>query len=60
MGYQLPKVLRPSKTESGGVREWSKRAVLKTAEAKVSVGSNPTPSANSHCGLCRFGIRGTI
>ncbi len=26
--------------------EWSKAAVLKTAEASASVGSNPTPSAS--------------
>ena len=31
---------------TGGVAEWSIAAVLKTAEAQVSVGSNPTPSAN--------------
>jgi len=29
---------------SGGVAEWSNASVLKTEEAKVSVGSNPTPS----------------
>ncbi len=26
--------------------EWSKAAVLKTAEVQASVGSNPTPSAS--------------
>jgi hypothetical protein len=30
---------------SGGVVEWSKAAVLKTAEVQASVGSNPTSSA---------------
>ncbi len=30
----------------GGMAEWSKAAVLKTAEVHASVGSNPTPSAN--------------
>jgi hypothetical protein len=29
----------------GGMAEWLKAAVLKTAEPKGSVGSNPTPSA---------------
>src|SRR3989344_4903091 len=29
----------------GWVREWLKRAVLKTARSKGLVGSNPTPSA---------------
>src|SRR4030065_2825861 len=29
----------------GGMAEWLKAAVLKTAEARASVGSNPTPSA---------------
>ena len=32
---------------SGGVSERLKEAVLKTVEAQVSVGSNPTPSASS-------------
>ena len=31
--------------EFGGVAEWFKAAVLKTAELQGSVGSNPTPSA---------------
>ena len=30
----------------GGVAEWFKAAVLKTAVLKGTVGSNPTPSAN--------------
>src|SRR3990167_4969657 len=30
----------------GRVAEWSIAAVLKTADAQASVGSNPTPSAN--------------
>ena len=29
----------------GGVAEWSKAAVLKTAVGQPTVGSNPTPSA---------------
>ena len=33
--------------ENGGVREWSKRAVLKTARVQALVGSNPTPSAST-------------
>jgi hypothetical protein len=33
-------------TESGGVAERLNAAVLKTAEPKGSVGSNPTPSAS--------------
>ncbi len=39
--------LCPSKIfcdQSGGVAEWSNASVLKTEEAQVSVGSNPTPS----------------
>ncbi len=32
---------------SGGMAEWSKAAVLKTAALKGAVGSNPTPSASS-------------
>ena len=36
--------------QTGGMAEWSKAPVLKTGEASVSVGSNPTPSAsNSAC-----------
>ena len=31
----------------GGVTEWFKVAVLKTAVLQGTVGSNPTPSANS-------------
>jgi hypothetical protein len=31
---------------SGGVAEWSIASVLKTEEAQVSVGSNPTPSVS--------------
>ena len=31
----------------GGMAEWSKAAVLKTVEVHASVGSNPTPSANT-------------
>ena len=40
--------LRASGTgaKKGGMAEWSKAAVLKTAEVQASVGSNPTPSAN--------------
>jgi hypothetical protein len=34
----------------GGVAEWSKAAVLKTVDAQVSVGSNPTSSAIFLCG----------
>ena len=30
----------------GGMAEWSNAAVLKTVEAQVSGGSNPSPSAN--------------
>ena len=30
---------------SGGMAEWSNAAVLKTVVAKVTVGSNPTPTA---------------
>ncbi len=32
--------------------EWLKAAVLKTAEARASVGSNPTPSASLRSKLC--------
>ncbi len=32
---------------TGGVAEWSNAPVLKTGEAQVSVGSNPTPSAKN-------------
>lgn len=34
--------------------EWLKEAVLKTVEAKVSVGSNPTPSARKIAKLFLF------
>jgi hypothetical protein len=33
--------------KNGGMAEWSKAAVLKTVEGNTSVGSNPTPSANT-------------
>jgi len=36
--------------DCGGVAEWSKAAVLKTVDAQVSVGSNPTSSAIFFCG----------
>ncbi len=32
---------------SGGMAEWLKAAVLKTVDPRGSVGSNPTPSANT-------------
>jgi hypothetical protein len=32
--------------DSGGMAEWLKAAVLKTASPKRDVGSNPTPSAS--------------
>ena len=32
----------------GGMAEWLKAAVLKTAFAHANVGSNPTPSAKRH------------
>jgi hypothetical protein len=32
---------------SGGVAEWTNAVVLKTAEVRASVGSNPTPSASA-------------
>ncbi len=35
----------------GGVAEWTKAAVLKTADPRGSVGSNPTPSALPHSSL---------
>jgi hypothetical protein len=38
------------KRRHGRVAEWSIAAVLKTADAQVSVGSNPTPSAIPACG----------
>ena len=31
----------------GGMAEWSNAAVLKTVEAQVSGGSNPSPSAEN-------------
>ncbi len=33
-------------SENGGVAEWTKAPVLKTGDGQLSVGSNPTPSAN--------------
>jgi hypothetical protein len=38
-------ILRVTSGFPGGVAEWLKAAVLKTAEAKVSGGSNPSSSA---------------
>ena len=38
---------------NGGVAEWPKAAVLKTAEVKASGGSNPSPSANLFSDLPR-------
>ena len=35
----------------GGMAEWLKAAVLKTASRKWDVGSNPTPSATNHVGF---------
>ena len=35
----------------GGMAEWFKAAVLKTASLKGDVGSNPTPSATHHVGF---------
>ncbi len=32
--------------EYGGMAEWTKAPVLKTGDGQLSVGSNPTPSAN--------------
>ena len=34
--------------KDGGMAEWFKAAVLKTASPKGDVGSNPTPSAMHH------------
>ena len=42
------------KTNDGRVAEWSIAAVLKTADVQASVGSNPTPSANSFNRLASF------
>lgn len=45
---------------SGGVAEWLKAAVLKTAVPLGTVGSNPTPSANIfhlYFGVCIVSIR---
>ncbi len=36
------------------MREWLKRAVLKTARAQALVGSNPTPSATMHSIIYRW------
>ena len=36
----------------GGMAEWTKAPVLKTGDGRLSVGSNPTPSANF------WGVRG--
>lgn len=47
---KLSKKLRVKRVRGhtyGGVREWSKRAVLKTARPKGLVGSNPTSSAKT-------------
>jgi hypothetical protein len=38
--------LRPQGSAAGGVVEWLMAPVLKTGEAKASVGSNPTPSVD--------------
>ena len=37
--------------KDGGMAEWFKAAVLKTASPKGDVGSNPTPSATNHVGF---------
>ena len=41
----------------GGMAEWFKAAVLKTAVSQGTVGSNPTPSANNQANM-RRGDRG--
>ena len=40
-----------NEVSQGGMAEWSKAAVLKTASPKGDVGSNPTPSATNHVGF---------
>jgi hypothetical protein len=42
----------------GGMAEWFKAAVLKTASPKGDVGSNPTPSAMHHVG-CMAALNST-
>jgi hypothetical protein len=37
----------------GGMAEWFKAAVLKTAVPRGTVGSNPTPSAKKRVPVCR-------
>ena len=49
-------VAYPAALQRGGVAEWFKAAVLKTAVLQGTVGSNPTPSATSRR---RFEARGT-
>ena len=44
--------MRFALSQNGGMAEWLKAAVLKTASPKGDVGSNPTPSARKI--LCEF------
>jgi hypothetical protein len=43
---RIANTIAAAQPHHGGVVEWFMAAVLKTAEGKPSVGSNPTPSAN--------------
>ena len=47
---------RPHGSAAGGVVEWLMAPVLKTGEAKASVGSNPTPSVSRPRLVRRFTI----
>ena len=42
--------------KDGGMAEWFKAAVLKTASLKGDVGSNPTPSASLRKTSYKFGV----
>jgi hypothetical protein len=46
---------RFAEPEKGGVAEWSIASVLKTEVGKLTVGSNPTPSASLALGPARTG-----
>lgn len=45
--WEKPRFCR-GKPRIGGMAEWTKAAVLKTAVAKVTGGSNPSPTATYH------------
>ncbi len=53
----LEKTIPPLRNQdTGGVAEWSIASVLKTEVGQPTVGSNPTPSANTPAQLVWVGV----